>query len=339
MNREFRPSALPKLAECPCYQAPAAVTGYNGSPSAEAARGTAMDHAFRDRIMGEAQSDMLLPKLSQEDEDAVDWAVKMALEISPNIRADEDSCRLGFECDVFEYEGTADGISIKDRVLVDLKSGMVRDYKAQMAAYALALMDEHYAREWDCYLLFADARTVKRLSFTYAEALFAVKKIWERWSSPSKRPMVCDYCQWCARQEVCVARREAMDAALSVAQPTFDLGVVLADPEKLGRFLTACRVVEDFQAKAKDAAKARIEAGETIPGWGLRTRKGSEWISAKDLLEAGATPEQLAEAVGNVSAKKAFDMWELGGVQAPFPHGRLQAGASTTYLTRDKTQN
>ena len=66
----LRPSNLPKLAVCPCYESnPVA------GPAAE--RGTLLDSAFRAKLLGLDECEFLSGKLSADENSAVAWAVSM----------------------------------------------------------------------------------------------------------------------------------------------------------------------------------------------------------------------------------------------------------------------
>ena len=52
----------------------------------------------------------------------------------------------------------------------DLKTGQLRNYREQMAAYALGFMDATFRTEWTAHLLFCDQRQLVTHRFTYEEA-------------------------------------------------------------------------------------------------------------------------------------------------------------------------
>ncbi|MEY2599795.1 MAG: hypothetical protein RLZZ142_2054, partial [Verrucomicrobiota bacterium] len=157
----IRPSSLPKLAECPNYQ-----PKKDAGPAA--ARGTTLDTVFRNLMQGATEFSF---DISQEDLDAVFWAVKKLKSFSfgaTDILTDEESCRLSIPG--IERPGTADCIVPSLRFGADLKSGSIRNYREQMAAYALACMEKHFEDEWTMYLLFCDQKEVVEHHFTYTEA-------------------------------------------------------------------------------------------------------------------------------------------------------------------------
>ena len=322
----LRPSNLPKLAVCPCYESnPVA------GPAAE--RGTLLDTAFRVELLQTNDRAELAEKLSDDEKAAVSWAVSIvrAMAGRERVLAREDDCRLT----VLDLNGTADAIVPGRLMHFDLKTGLRRNYREQMAAYALGLMGAHFASEWTCHLLFCDQREVETIRFTYDEAHAVVDGLVRAFNDPAKQPAPCDYCGWCAKAEICPARRALVAETLPVADPGFDFEAVIADPEQLGQFLKACAVVDDFRERAKKVALERLKTGGEVPGWRLVTRKGNEFVKsetvAQHLQELGS--ESVLSAYGNMTAKKFRRLWEERiGSSKPFPEEAVKHAAPSTYL-------
>lgn len=258
----LRPSNLPKLAVCPCYESnPVA------GPAAE--RGTLLDTAFRAELLGQEERFVIANKLTTDEIAAVSWAVSMvrAMAGRERVLAREDDCRL----QVLNLTGTADAIVPGRLMHFDLKTGVRRNYREQMAAYALGLMGAHFAGSWTCHLLFCDLREIETIRFTYEEAHAVVDGVVKAFNDPNKSPAVCDYCSWCAKADTCPARRALVAETLPVAEDGFDFDAIVADPDKLGRFLKACSVVEDFRERAKKIATERLKSGGEVPGWKMVT--------------------------------------------------------------------
>ena len=120
----IRHSSLPKLALCGQYE------GAPGTSEA-AARGTMLDRVFRDAwTTGEFPRE-----LSDEDAGAVRWAIDRCIALNggaDRLTTDEAACKV--RTGGLDHEGTADGVAVRGRWLVDLKSGQIYDYAAQMAA-------------------------------------------------------------------------------------------------------------------------------------------------------------------------------------------------------------
>ncbi len=323
----LRPSNLPKLAACPCYE-----PNPNAGPAAE--RGSALDALFRARMQGDMDPSGMAHDLNAEDIGAVEWAVttlKVLAGDAQVITREEDCC---VTIPGFEKPGTADALILGKFAHADLKTGQIRNYREQMAAYALGLMEMHFASEWTAHLLFCDQRQVVTLHFSYDEAKATVEKVIAAYRDAGKQPAICDYCGWCDKEMTCSLRRTLAQNALSVSEPGFLFEAVLADNETLGKFLCACAVVNDYRGKAEETAKERLQAGATIPGWKLATRRGPEFV---DHITVGHHIQAIGfglvlAAYGNLSAKKFRELWAAKFPQTPFPEETVKHGHTSLSL-------
>lgn len=322
----LRPSNLPKLAECPCYE---------GSPVAgpAAERGTLLDSAFRAELLGSDERHAIADRMSSDENAAVAWAVAMvrAMAGRERVLAAEDDCRVAMA----GMGGTADAIVPERGILFDLKTGARRNYREQLAAYALGLMQAHFAAEWTAHLLYCDLREVETLRFTYDGAEETVEAVVQAFHDPGRQPVPCEYCGWCARADTCPARLAVVAQTLPAAAPGFDFEAVVSDPERLGAFLAACAVVEDFRERARKAAIGRLKDGGAVPGWRLVTRKGAEFVDCGTVghhIGAMGFGPVLA-AYGNLSAAKFRQLWaERMPADTPFPEEAVKHAAASTYL-------
>ena len=110
---KIRHSSLPRLALCGQYE------GTQGNSSA-ASRGTMLDGVFRDAWM----TGQLPDNLSAEDEAAVRWALSQCTLLNAGgegMTTVEKFCKI--QTSGIEHMGTADGIAVKGKWLIDLKSG------------------------------------------------------------------------------------------------------------------------------------------------------------------------------------------------------------------------
>lgn len=322
----LRPSNLPKLAVCPCYE-----PQVNAGPAA--ARGSALDTVFRSRMTGDPAPLDLVHLPTEDDLAAVEWAVTMltALAGGSPILTREDDCRVSVPG--FDHVGTADAIMPERLAHADLKTGQKRNYREQMAAYALGLMERHFATEWTAHLLFCDQREVVTYKFTFAEARKIVDDVVAAYHDPDKQPRICDYCSWCAKSETCSARLALVSHAISTTTPEFNFELILADNEKLGRFLSACHILDSLRDKAEEAARQRLQAGTPVPGWKLMNRRGAQFVRSEDLalhIPALGLSNVLA-ALGNLSATKFRELWERS-TNAPFPEELIKHGSASVSL-------
>jgi len=89
--------------------------------------------------------------------------------------------------------------------LFDLKTGLVRDYKQQMAAYALGVMQKYKEKKLICHLVYSKTKEVRKFDLTRKEAEDIVYGIVDSVNDPTRSPWPCEYCAWCARKETCTA--------------------------------------------------------------------------------------------------------------------------------------
>ena len=143
-----------------------------------AARGTLLDGCFRELLStGEMPR---MEGLGEEDMQAVQWAAwtLRSMACGEEILSLDEHCRV--ETPGMEHIGTADAIVPGLLMSADLKTGQIRNYREQMAAYALGLMEMHFAGRWTCELLFCDQRQVVTHQFSYEEAFEIVNGVLAR---------------------------------------------------------------------------------------------------------------------------------------------------------------
>ncbi len=321
----IRHSSLPKLARCACYES-------NPVAGPAAARGTLLDGCFRELLStGEMPR---VEGLGEEDIQAVQWAAwtLRSMACGEEILSLDEHCRV--ETPGMEHIGTADAIVPGLLMSADLKTGQIRNYREQMAAYALGLMEMHFAGCWTCELLFCDQRQVVTHQFTYEEASEIVNGLLMRAVDPDRKPELCEYCGWCVKSQTCEARTEAAAQALEIttlgtldgqgALARNDFEGLLEDPERLGRFLSSCKVLDDFRDRAETRARELLEAGgDSVPGWKLRKGGPVELVFPDDLARLVAAGNLslggVLEAQGTLGAKKFRELWakEMAGSLVP----------------------
>jgi len=89
--------------------------------------------------------------------------------------------------------------------LFDLKTGQKRDYKQQMAAYALGVMQKYKEKKLTCHLVYSKTKEVEKFDLTREEAEDIVYAIVDSVNDPTRSPWPCEYCAWCDRKESCTA--------------------------------------------------------------------------------------------------------------------------------------
>ena len=341
MSATIRHSALDKLDLCPCFES-SSVSG----PRAE--RGTRMDVAYRGLLMGNNQAFLAL---TEDEQDSVMWAVNQAITLSQGKGIITDESLLKVVTPHLSHVGTEDSRVEALSFSMDLKSGQLRSYHKQQAAYALGNMARTFATEWECVLLFCDQREVVHYRYTYEEADAWVKGIVDSATDPNRQPCANEYCGWCVKKDTCVARTTpvvetlAVVETLSVAEtPGVSLEALkaglLADPERLGAFLTTNAIFEDFVDDLKIKAKAlMLHAHTVVPGWKLQTEAGREHFDRIAIVSAAVTGKSgLDDLVANCGGKMTgtkFREW-CGKMGVPVQEKQAIVGKEIVKLLADK---
>lgn len=312
---DIRHSALPKLSVknggCACFE-----SAPGSSPAAQ--RGVNMDGAFRGVLMGNLKA---INSLEPAEKAAVEWAVEQVVMMSAgmNIVADEE--KLKVSTPGITHIGTEDARVPAMNLSFDLKSGQMRNYLEQMAAYALGNMEAGFTDKWTCVLLFCDQRTAIRHDFTFVEAKAIVDEVIKGYTDPNKQPTPCDYCGWCKIKNTCVALVQPIVATKAIVEvdpvnTSLDelKKEITASPERLSKFLKAAKLFEkELWDYAKDEAKRLLKEGKEVPGWVLQTSKGQEYFTADTIVDAakqtGAMLPDVIELMGGEVSGKKFKEW------------------------------
>jgi hypothetical protein len=328
----LRHSALPKLAACPRFE---------GSPatSPEASRGTLMDAAFRAAL---TQDFKMVVLDCQDDADAVGWAVDKARELAGDhaLEAREEFLRM--HTPGIEHVGTADVLCVGGGWVGDLKTGQMRSYLEQMAAYCLACMAREFADAWTAHVIYADARQVASYRFTWDEAKRVVDGIIAEVRDKHARPRGCEYCGWCRHKDRCTARLDDANGALTVIDETA-LSLpelrerIMADPDRLSAFLRQWKLAEkEIAEPVFEEAKRRMEADpDCVPGWKLTSVSGREYFDhmaiVKAATDAGCGLNELVLSLGGKMGGKKFREW-CGDLGVAVDESLARKGEPTTQL-------
>jgi len=322
---DFRPSNLDKLAECPWFRS---TPGGNEA----AARGTTIDLAFRSHFLANPESSEPFC-LADEDKPAVEWAVEKACELAggQTIVTDKDVCKV--DIPNFNKPGEVDALVSEKYMHIDVKSGQKHDYRLQQSAYALGLMDRFVNPRWTAFILYCDLREVEHLTFDCEKVSRAIEDAKEEYEAP-KDPTVNEYCGWCANFEECPTQRQLASSALAVAEREIDFEPILSDPQRLGKFLDACKAVEEFKERAKEYAKLEMLKGNVgAEGWKLTNRRGSEYVSTREALKH-LPAEAILDTIITIS-RGQYEMACMDANVMPEPKIIQQHGGSY-YLRQTK---
>jgi hypothetical protein len=302
----IRHSALPKLAQCACYESnPVA------GPAAE--RGTRLDAAFRAMLMAQP----VAVELSSDELESVAWAVAKVRELADGAPIEADEANLKVVTPGMTHVGTEDARAAVRLKSFDLKSGSLRSYREQACAYALGNMDRDFAQEWTTYMVFCDQREVVEYHFTYEQASELLGEVLAAVNDLAKVPTPCEYCNWCRKADTCVARTTPVTETLAVVESPVSLEAMkaelVANPERLGKFLQAAAMFEDFVGEVKTAAKEQMATGIEVPGWKLQTEAGREHFDRVSIVRAAVAGksglDDLVASLGGKMTGKKFREW------------------------------
>jgi hypothetical protein len=299
-----------------------------------------MDAAFRALLMGKP----VTGDLTTEELEAVMWAVDTARDIADGAEIEADEAKLKVRTPGMEHEGTEDARTESKATSYDLKSGSLRSYYEQAAAYCLGNMDRAFAQEWTMHLLFCDQREVVEYHFTYEKAAQVVADVLASASDPNRKPTSCEYCSWCRKSDTCVALTAPVVETLATVESSVSLEEIrqslLADPVRLGKFLKAESIFsKEFVKPLKDAAKAQMVAGAEVPGWKLQKQKGSETFNRLSIVRAAVAGksglDDLVEALGGEMSGATYRAW-CAKMGVPVQDGEAEIGKEIAKLVEDK---
>ena len=328
----LRPSSLPKLAQCAKWQ---------GEPIAgpAAERGNKLDEAFR-MILGKYPY-QFAEDADPEDVAAVYWAVDSARLFSGGKHVETREENLRIEC--VGMTGTADALCAERQWSADLKTGEIRDYRAQQAAYALGFMDREYTDTWTVLLLFCDERQVVTLDFSREEAERIVRGIVAKVKDPQAVPEPCDYCSWCALRWTCKERLAPLSQLLFGAPDKLDVERIKADPAMCGAVLAITHEIQredGLHDVLKAGAMDHITAGRSVTGFskamGRETRIVEAVTVARWTQDFGVA--KVCAAYGSMSEKKFTGLWQHHFGNRPLPEDAVKVTHGLPYLMKSRAK-
>lgn len=274
----IRPSSLPALAQCPCFE--------SGS-SEYAEDGTERHHALSEHFAGD---DSRLEMLDDDQVDAVRWAAEYIkvnapmldhrIDFEKKLKVQDDS--LGFEDDdLANMVGTPDVVC--GNHLFDLK-WRERDYTAQMAAYVWMICGQGETNgPIKVHLLFGANKRAEVFTIDWRSAADIVIPIAARARNPERTPVLCDYCNWCAVKLTCPALKVRVDAVVS-ARPDWALEgydtVFMTDGPEMAKALRIARKLKAWcEAVEWRAKELWTKEGVQIPGFELKERQARQYIT------------------------------------------------------------
>lgn len=346
MSKEISPSMLPKLDECPLYQ------GSDGTSSA-ANRGTRIDIEIRNFINKSAffKTDQHLKfglesLNALEDFDPIFWGIEKLFELAHGSFIETREEYLAMSVPRLSKMGTADAICKDQKWVADIKTGQARNYKQQLAAYALACMEDNFASKWTAHVVYVDQRIVRSYEFTYDDAMNIVETIVEKSTSDSAKPIPCEYCSWCKHYNNCSAIVRQAESAIAIIPEVSGnsieaiKGRILATPETLSEFAKQWKLVEkEIAEPLLELLKARLEGGEDISGWKLTHSSGRKFVDSPAIIKAAEniSKETLVLALGGkMSEKNYLEFCSKNGVEPDLT--AIKMGAPSPQLRQTKVK-
>jgi hypothetical protein len=176
-------------------------------------------------------------------------------------------------------------------------------------------MESYFCDEWTCYLIYCDQKEIVEHKFTLEKAKSIVEGILDAYADPNKQPSRCDYCSWCAKRDVCPQMVKPVIEVNALMDSTSNLEAlrqeIINDPSRLSRFLQLEKLFQSELVKPlKDAAKAKLDAGEELEGWRLSKVKGSEYFDRVAIVSAAIGGkwgmDDLVDALGGTMSGETF---------------------------------
>ena len=325
----LRPSLLPKLAQCPCF-----VSSPDAGEAAE--RGTRMDTAFRDLLMG-VDEFRACEHLEADEKESILWAVKTVRMLcsGEEVIADKNRCTFT-QWHPRVTGGEADCICPILGKLFDLKSGQIRNYWEQQASYAKSIMEREFLDEVTCHLLFCDQQQIVTRKFTYQEAIDIVNGVVDT-VDRGGGPRLCEYCGWCAEQDTCTLRNRAAHDMLSLVDSgklESSFAKIVKDPFSLAEFVTKAGVLESYAKKGKGKILEYLSDGKEVPGFKRFSCKGKSTVEPEDIAKYATWigVPKLLKAYGSLSAATFRKLFAEALPEQQFPEELVKTGAGYSYV-------
>lgn len=333
--KEISPSTLPKLASCPLYE------GGNGS-SLAASRGTSIDIVIRELVAGVEPS----IKLETEDIYIATWGETKLKELAKGEYIETREEYLGMAVPHLGKMGTADGRCKPLSWVADIKTGQVRNYKEQLAAYCLACMNDEFKTSYTAHVIYVDQQVVRSYDFTYEEAERIVLNVLKEATNKNAQPTPCEYCSWCKHFTICnKIVTQAESAVYAIAAPNENSlekikAEILSNNESMSGFVRNWKLAEkEIAEPVIEEMKARLKSGAEISGWKLTTGSGRKFVETQAIADASrnVSIETIILAMGGkMSDKKYFELCANNGVQPDFE--TIKSGAEIETLRQVKSK-
>ncbi len=312
----LRPSSFPMWLACACYEA---------SPiDSEAAASGRRQHEALDALLGHAGEPTdkmyppaLLAELTKSERENAEWARAEVLTLAeayhvPRTKLHREEMVTVTDDDMNQVSRGKIDVGF-DRVIVDYKGGEVRDYRAQMLAYAAAWAQAYGLNMVEVYEVYGRYRKVNHYTVTIAEATDLVFQVKARVEDPQKKPEACQYCKWCAKAATCPALlmpATAFYTKVNLADANAVLALAGVDPEtatpeQLSQMKQVADVLDAWTSVINAKVKAELASGADIPGFIEKRSKGAPKVAdAVAAFEAVGLPLEAFLPACSVSLPK-----------------------------------
>ncbi len=272
MKPSIRPSALPALDQCVCFQSDDVKRDYSEL-------GTQRHAELARRLEGKPEDPFAKP-LDDESLEAIDWAFEYIQMTRNGDLLVEQPIEIAVGHNGDGFKGTVDCRDLNVYNVWDFK-WRYRDYSVQMAAYALGIMQAEWSELITVHILFGESMKAVKYDLSLDEAEKIVNDIVAKVEAGGK-PTPCEYCNWCKRKATCPAL-EARVKAIQEGREDWELdnyhGTQIDDPEAMAKALILAREVKAWIEGIEYHAKRLAEKNGGLPGFKLQTRQGRASIT------------------------------------------------------------
>jgi len=273
------PSKLDAIALCPLFRS---------GPVGDAAKKGTAQHEYGEALLKNVPWNV--DGLSAAERENVEWYVDYVHTIaSGDLEVEQELELLGPNFEQITF-GTVDAGAGVD--IFDYKSGEMREYRRQMACYALMRIRQKGLDRVTAHICYGKFKKVVKHTFTEAEAWELIESTLATYYNPNRQPMPCEYCAWCANIKTCRPMAKTVDILTAHIAPEASEGLILwepsamADVAQVGRALNVARIVSQWADAVEKHAKLMLEGGNQVPGWSLLEKQGARQI--KDVTKAFA---------------------------------------------------
>jgi hypothetical protein len=334
VSKEISPSSLPKLAECALFE------GAGGTSSA-AERGTAVDVAIRNLIS--AEHDVAIVG---EDAGAITYGVEELTRLAKGSFIETREEYLAMAVPGLSKLGTADAVCKSEKWVADIKTGQVRNYREQLAAYSLACMEDNFDASWTAHVVYVDQKMIRSYDFSYEEAKQITQRTIDRATSAEAQPTPSEYCSWCKHFNNCHAIVRQAESAVALIPDINGNSIdairqrILATAESMGAFAKEWKLAEkEIAEPVLGHLKTRLENGDEVPGWKLTSMSGRKFVETDAIAKASQniTKETLILALGGKMSEKSYlELCANNGVEPD--QSAIQTGAHSLQLRQTKVK-